>query len=219
MQLHPQYAAYHEAVKEYKDFDWMYFADADEFLFLDEGLSLEAFLEKYNADIIGGVFLFWKCYNANGREKYENKPVIERFTKECPIFDPSKGKCFIKPKYTLFVDAHFALFTDNRVMVNTRKIAVRHAGTFLCYDFAHIKHFYTKSYEEWIWKMKRGSCDNRSLKSYKEFFQYNSDMERLYDMNLKDFAMNPNLPYSGNRYIGRNKGGGNETSSITGATY
>jgi len=198
-QLHPQYRAYFDAIRDYNDFDWMYFADADEFLFLDNGLLLEDFLKKFDARIIGGIFLFWKCYNANGLEKYEDKPVVERFTKECPLIDPAKGKCIVKPNDVLSIDAHFAIFNESKIMVNTRKVALRHAGSFTCYNFAHIKHYYTKSYEEWIWKMKRGSCDNRALKKYKEFFQYNPDMKRLYDAKLKDFTMNTNLPYSGNQ--------------------
>ena len=40
---------------------------------------------------------------------------------------------------------------------------------------AHIKHYFTKSKEEWLEKIKRGACDNY-LRKTRDFYDYNPDM-------------------------------------------
>lgn len=43
-----------------------------------------------------------------------------------------------------------------------------------------IDHYYTKSWEEWCWKIKeRGGADPNYHKALREFFYYNPDMKYL----------------------------------------
>ena len=43
-------------------------------------------------------------------------------------------------------------------------------------DLICVDHYFTKSYEEWIEKIRRGSCDPNYYRRYNEFFRYNPDM-------------------------------------------
>ncbi len=44
-------------------------------------------------------------------------------------------------------------------------------------DLVCVDHYFTKSYEEWLEKLRRGSGDYNYSRRYKEFFRHNPDME------------------------------------------
>ena len=46
-------------------------------------------------------------------------------------------------------------------------------------DYFRLNHYYTKSYEEWVNKIKRGSSNPNFSRKYSEFFELNPDMEYL----------------------------------------
>jgi len=54
---------------------------------------------------------------------------------------------------------------------------------------AWVDHYYTMSYEAWMAKIRRGSCDRRCLRRYDEFFDHNPDMRHLYDETLAGMTM------------------------------
>jgi hypothetical protein len=86
-------------------------------------------------------------------------------------------------------------------MVKEDGVRCLNAAVIPVYDNIYINHYYTKSYEEWLWKINRGTCDSRCAKKYKEFFWYNPDLQYLYNEELANlqmgFAHNP--PTLGNK--------------------
>lgn len=63
--------------------DWCLYCDIDEFLNLDIG-SIDKFISQVPTNV-DCVLFNWKCYGDNGLDKFEDKPVWERFTIPAPI--------------------------------------------------------------------------------------------------------------------------------------
>ena len=178
----PQISSYQKALARYKDdTEWLAYFDIDEFIELEKPLS-EVLDRRLS---VGALFICWQFYNANGHEKYEDKPVVERFTQKSATLDNCKGKYIARPKDILAVGVHYPILVLGKSMVKVDGTVCYHANVTPVYRDMYIKHYYTKSYEEWLWKINRGSCDSRCLKKYNEFFWYNPDLQYLYN---SDFA-------------------------------
>jgi len=185
----PQVDAYGKGLNHYMESaDWIAFIDVDEFITVPSG-DLEETLQRYNRPSVGAVVMGWQFYNANGQEKYEDKPVQERFTQSCKHYDRCCGKSIVRPSYIAYPGVHYPLLLDG-YLVEENNIGLVHCRFEATYEHIYIKHYYTKSYEEWIWKLQRGSCDSRCLKKYDEFFLYNPDLLYMKDENLMKAQMN-----------------------------
>jgi len=183
----PQFMSYQKGLEYYRDSaEWIAYIDLDEFFTLEKPLA-EILDRRAN---VGALFVCWKNYNANGHETYEGMPVAERFTEVCPeIRDPSKGKSIVRPQAVLCAGVHYPILKPGASMTKTDGTECYHAAVSPVYKDMYIKHYYTKSYEEWLWKMNRGSCDSRALREYDEFFWYNPDLQHLYDPELAGLRM------------------------------
>lgn len=166
-----QEEAYNDFLEKYgSETRWVAFIDSDEFLSLDSEKNINEILEtniKYTE-----IQLKFVEYNANGLVNYEDKPVQERFTQEFNEFAELYHKEFVQPVRIDHMDRHYAIYDDPYgKYIDEKK------------ELVHIKHYYTKSFEEWVEKMKRGSSDPNYLKKYGEFFVYNPDLEYLKNEN------------------------------------
>jgi len=184
----PQISSYQKGLEFYMDTaEWVAYIDIDEFFTLEKPLCEILDSQPLSA---GALFVCWKFYNANGQEKYENKPVKERFTQECKAQDPCKGKAIVRPQAVLGVGVHYPVLKPGANMVMVDRTECYHANVTPIYETIYIKHYYTKSYEEWLRKIYRGSCDSRCLKMYDEFFWYNPDLRHLYNPEFANLRMN-----------------------------
>jgi len=183
--FNPQKNAYQRGLEKYKSADWLAFFDIDEFLQITK--PLPEILDRGSR--VGALFISWKCFNANGQAKYEDKPVQERFLQECEILDKCTGKSIVRPSAVLSAEVHYPILIPGNVMLMSNNVRVFHASNRVLYDDIWLNHYYTKSYEEWLWKINRGSCDSRCLKKYSEFFLYNPDLAHLKEEHLKNMVM------------------------------
>jgi len=192
----PQGDAYEQAFHTYREIvTWIAYLDIDEFLTIgtDTALSLKQLLKYYEGyRDIGALFLCWKNFNANGHISYEDKSVVERFVEEIPneIFrDACVGKSIMRAYHALQSGVHYPILRWGH-LTKTNLVQTYHAHTAPCYDKLYIRHYYTKSYEEWLWKMKRGTCDYRARKKYSEFFLYNPELkESCWEEEWKNIQM------------------------------
>ena len=164
--VHPiQPICYDEIFNRYRDlYDWWILIDIDEFIYLPT-YDLKSYVKTipYNINLI---YMIWRNYDDNNLIHYDDRPVIERFTH---LVDESKitnyigkslfrndktwnGKIIshhdINNKYFKKYDCHF-----NKLYGKT---TIRDFDYNAIYDCIYIKHFMTKSLEEWIWRNKRG---------------------------------------------------------------
>ncbi len=172
--------AYNDCIKRYgKESRWIGFIDADEMVRIKCGKTVSELLRYYEA--FAGLFMRWIVYDANGQVKKTDKPMRERFTHVTATdADDGIGKTFVQPLLITCMQTHncythkgFYVVDENRRKVNEAEIRKTDSTD----DLVCVDHYYTKSYEEWLEKMRRGSCDPIFNRRYVDFFMYNPDLE------------------------------------------
>ena len=147
-----QRLAYNELYEKYsRKYDWLAFFDFDEFLCLEDGLeSVQQLIARheYKADC---VMVPWMVMTDNNLIRNDHRPLMERFTERADYI--SLGKCIIRSG----IDG--VRFTKSvHVPYHPTLRCVSPAG-FPCqqkrqqqpeYIVAYLKHFSTKTIEEWL---------------------------------------------------------------------
>lgn len=167
-----QFNLYSKQIEKLSEkYDWAAFIDIDEFITLDDSVTLESLLEPYKEE--NGVYLYWKMYNANGLVEYEDKPVRERFTQTTECHPKKEAAWMVKSivnlnKGTWLDSLHHVHDGVNTIGIKTARVR--------CYKKAWINHYFTKSWEEWCWRFThRGDVAN-NYRKFDEFFVCNPDM-------------------------------------------
>lgn len=169
-----QLDAYNECYKEYGDYyDWIMFFDIDEFFsftkskynIIDDYLS-EEFLKPYEM-----IHINWLTFGDCENLYYENIPLLQRFPGN---IDPERNIAYDFPENfhikTIvrggLSDAKFTKQShtiDNRIFkcCNENGEEVDSTLCFVPYSYKNVllRHFSTKTIEEYCWKMKRGFPD------------------------------------------------------------
>lgn len=170
---HIQQDAYNHFMEHFKvDVRWGLFIDSDEFLrFTDDKIAdVNMFLKAY--EDYTEVWGYEVEYDANGQETYEDKPVRERFTRRTDTREGFYWKNFIQVNRIDSFLMHYAYYDPAKHQVFKNEQSNQ--------DLFVIDHFYTKSWEEWCWKIReRGGADPNYHKELREFFYYNPDMKHL----------------------------------------
>lgn len=163
-----QIQAYNKLLEDYVDlYDYICVWDIDEFLYLKDFISIKDFLSSNDAfQYVNNICLFWETYGNNG---FVEKPNISLVNAYDNIYNLSKDyhyniflKCIINCKNVIknnllkFDDAH--QLSDN---VNCCDTDGNNIFSSNCYiipnlNHAYLKHFITKSLDEYINKIKRG---------------------------------------------------------------
>lgn len=194
-QVKAQNKAYNDVYRKYGgECDWMLFCDVDEFLILNKHKTIQEFLKDKND--YECVLVNWKCMSSNGLIEYENKPLMERFTEECPkdikvqyaFSDNMHIKSIVKgglPFVKWYSNPH--LPSNPLLCCNADGVRCSNSPWQpITWETAYIKHFVTKSLQEWTEnKMKRGVGDRDYqlfLKTYAgRFFKYNKPSKEQLD--------------------------------------
>jgi len=138
----------------YKEYDWLFFFDIDEFISLDYKYSdIFEFLNDFND--FDGIKVQWRMYGDNGELFYENKPVIERFGGKDNVGYDNHIKSILKGKsysFELIFCAHGLLNTEIvTVNVNKKRIKSPYMDSKAYNNLpVYLNHFYSKSTEEFI---------------------------------------------------------------------
>lgn len=176
------------------EYDWIAFFDFDEFLVLTHEQSISDFLEKKSMYEV--VLINWLCMTDNNLVRYEDKPLMERFTTPMDIMRPVQysfpDNCHVKS----IVKGHLphVVFQSNPHIPTNQLRCCNADGLMvssspwqqITYREAYLKHFTTKTIEEWLTnKMKKGTPDrepNKFLPFYKDrFFKINEMTQEKLD--------------------------------------
>lgn len=170
-----QTSAYNDFLKKFAlETRWIAVIDIDEFIQCDD---INAFLRSKEG--YADVMLQFKEYGADGHIQYNDVPVQERFTNPVDVEGNNAPKHIVQPLLVEYFRTHYPRYNVNE-----------HEKWDEPVDGVYFKHFYTKSYEEWVEKMKRGSCDPNWLRKYEEFFWYNPEMSYLKEDGIKQIYGN-----------------------------
>ena len=172
-------------------YEWAAFIDTDEFITFSDtgkaifGNNIKNFL--HSRDYVKAYKLNWRIYGDNGNIEYENKPVIERFpeplAKDVKFHYDFPENSHVKSILRYDVPVNFTTNPHGIVECNdyyTPKGIPINGGPFyfpLEYDVLYVRHYYTKSLEEW--------CTNKLGRSYADYLR--SDKVDYYP--LKDYFL------------------------------
>lgn len=162
-----QWPAYIECYKKYNaDYDWIGYFDIDEFLELKKVITIDEYLSQEKFNDFEVVYVNWKIYTDSDKITYSPKPVQERFTKTMAYKKPVKypfpennhHKSFVRGRgafENLEFKARYGSHTPCNAIKCCNSIGEKVPMEFwspYVYDEAFLKHYQTKSLEEWITK-------------------------------------------------------------------
>lgn len=174
------------------EFEWCAFFDFDEFLILP--CDIHKYLTQFPKDC-QAVLVNWMCMTDNGLVRYDPRPLMKRFTTpmefERKVQYNFPDNCHVKSILRGGLDVRFG---GNPHVTDTPLNAYNASGIQcsnrpwqpMDYRVAYLKHFTTKTIEEWMTrKMKVGTPDRDPklfLPFYKDrFFQINEKTQAKLD--------------------------------------
>lgn len=152
--------------------DWVLYTDIDEFLTFEDDYNLKRLCEEFKDET--GVWLGWRFYTANGHISKPKGGVVENYTEEASPEEVSDkyGKIMIKS----FVNVHLATRTTVHIVPNGVNVNHQHDWNKRIFKKAWINHYFTKSFEEYCYRMfKRGNMSN-NFRTFDNFFKCNKKM-------------------------------------------
>lgn len=192
---------YHKHGREYA---WIGFLDIDELVHIKDGGSLPDLLNRHNgkADV---VVMHWRMMGDSGLTHYDPRPLWERFTKPTTQKWPEMCHCksFVRggiADMSFGIDMHCPLHptlkvvNPNGTLSQQKSISDKDEKS-----VAWIDHYFTKTAEEYVWKMRRGfpvwnwHNEKKLATAVNYFFEWNERTDEKVAI-LK--AFNDNLPNS-----------------------
>ena len=172
--------------KNKKDYDWLSFFDLDEFLFIKNNKTIQEFLSDEKYKDCKNVKINMLYYTDNDHIYYENKSLNERFTTYKLDYLPNihikstvRGN-LSKNYWASYENSHVSTVRYSSCNTLGQKIKFDTPFNKPNYDSAYLKHYHTKTLEEFWTKIQRG-YDGRKLwlnksnitKRFREFFLLN----------------------------------------------
>lgn len=163
------------------NYKWCAYYDMDEFLELPSSNNVKEYLDKVdpNVDV---VCFNWLIFGDNGQYFKTEGSVQERFKSPLYPIIMHKENMFFKSivrgceKFhgCQFSGSHFPISVTDEVLYSFSGKLVKEFSQVSFppkYKDGYIKHYYTKSYEEWLRKAQRGWPDGtNNLETYKYIF-------------------------------------------------
>lgn len=151
--------------QNHNKYDWLIFYELDEFLYLKNYQNIKPYLNQNKFNRCQSILLNWVHMSDNNNIYYENMPLYERFSKIGKNIAKNKYNkiCFVKAiirghlKNINITNNHylsenlnacngFGKLIKNVLIINTKPD----------YEYYFIKHYYSKSIQEFVEKIKRG---------------------------------------------------------------
>ena len=164
----PQFDAYFDCYEKYnKDYDWLSFFDFDEFLELKpKNLKIYEFLDNERFNNCISVKINWLLYSDNNLIYYENLPIQRRFLS--PLTNSSLNihiKSTVRGNLSLnyWKDAqnpHTTIYQYKSCSSSGKTIPYNSPfNSPPDYENAILRHYKTKTIDEYLVKLKRGRAD------------------------------------------------------------
>ena len=180
-----QRVAYLDAIQRYRnDFEWIGFFDADEFLQIENGVSLPDFLARFPT--AGAVAISWCIYGSNGHLLKPTTTAIEAFTRHSlPSFGHNRSvKSFVRGSFVKlnWRDPHtFDVGEQPYLDANGRPVRWGGPGALAHepdWSAAKLMHFIPRSMEHFIERIRRRSDLRGLTNEYWNVFNKNDVEDR-----------------------------------------
>jgi len=199
----PQIRAYdHFVMRNQREDDYTFLMDVDEYITpptSNTQLPLSALMDKMRKLNRDGLVLPWICYNANGQLRYEDRPVVERFTQISPYYSTGAYiKSFFKNTSVLYVSSHLTRTKRTTVDQSDNDKVSPHYNEYgtSVFDYCkergwwYLRHYYTKSWVEFVQRRVQNPRISRGHFQHPDlFFAYNPDMAYLKEDLVKSLSL------------------------------
>ena len=188
-----------------KDYDWLSFYDFDEFLELKpNNLTIQKFLGNKRYKKCQNLKINFLYYSDNELLYYDNRPVQERFT--TPLYNHSNNSVvkstvrgglkinYWKKSYCSHTSSmkYISCNSEGKIIDYFSFINIP-----VNYKYAALKHYYTKSVEEYCHKTKRGEAfytnviynERRKKLKIHRYFAYNKKTKEKIELFKKIFSL------------------------------
>ena len=202
--------AYEEMYYRISDlYDWILFVDFDEYLTLVDFNNIQGFLSQKKFNNFNQILFPWRYYTDNNLIYDDGRGCLERFTEISTkgidfINETFNGKietkCMVRTKLSgmmslvhIFHDKKLILFTTTcDANGNDLTEEIYHKEGYMTYyldiyqnpdyNYAYIKHFTTKTIDEWVNNKRiRGTAD-RSINNFLDYDQQFTLFFRINEM-------------------------------------
>ena len=142
-------------------YDWIAFLDIDEYIYVKNNESLNNYIYNKRFEKCELIFLNWLMYNDNDLIKYENKSLNERFKNPKSFY--FQGKSFVRGGFNdLLIPSTIIPGINIHYFCNSKGSRI-YPNNFLNNIIedepkAFIKHYYTKTVEEFCIKINKGNA-------------------------------------------------------------
>lgn len=149
--------------KYWKEFDWLFFSDDDEYYVLNKDNNIKEYLSRpefTNAEVIA---INWKMMNDSGLVYKDPRPVFERFTEACPVNMYMKFQTIPENNHVksavrcdrediVFIHPHYPIANTRLNTVNGSGKQVPSRSPFQAqdYELIELRHYMYKTVEEFI---------------------------------------------------------------------
>jgi hypothetical protein len=166
---------------------WIMVADVDEFLVLLQHKNINEFLVNY--ENYGGLGIPWSMYGSSGHIKKPVGSVKDNYLWRClDTADRQYVKTIANRRFFKDMgDPHFVYST--RPLVNEVFEPFEGSLTTSPRQMLKLNHYFTRSYEEWIFKRNRGTGFTGVPIRPMEWFWAVHTGATVYDPILKDFKI------------------------------
>ena len=176
IQLHALNNCYQKYLNEYS---WFLFLDVDEFLYIKNNKTLPNFLSDTKFVNCNTIFINYNEYGDSDLLKYDNRSIFKRFTQSKYI---ACGKSLTRGGIkNAKIDIHKPLYINNYCNSEGESEELYKDKIFIskiAVDSAEIKHFITKSLEEFCQRLTKGWP---SIKIFsKSYYQFVEERIRYY---------------------------------------
>ena len=169
-----QIPAYNYCYQKYKnEFDWIIFLDFDEFLFIKNHQRIDRYLYNNRFKKCQSILISRKIYDDNDLEKYDSRTLIKRFVRvkknntHCSVKTLVRGginDLIIPNVHVSGINIQYFCNTEGE-RIFPKSLYGRECKN---NPSVFIKHFFTKTAEEFCNKMKRGDAHyNKKNPEYK----------------------------------------------------
>jgi len=168
-------------IKNNYNYDWCFVIDVDEYITIEnKHKSLNDVLSVFNE--YDAILLQWENYGANGliyAPDYTKQGIIDTYTQKIGFQKSDENKWFEKVKTIYNMNTYNNTFRSDHLPKsdsNWCKTNFSQDKEKIVYDKIYIRHYITKSWEEYIWKIYLRGMFHPKHRGYNSFFEMNLDM-------------------------------------------
>lgn len=168
-------------IKDNYDYDWCFVLDCDEYITLeDKGQTIVNIFEQFKD--YEAVVIQWENYGANNiifKPDYKDKGIVDTYTKVGGFQENDRPISLTKCAYNMHLynyERHKNLHIDD-LNIKWCKPDFSTDLERKVYNKIYLRHYITKSWEEYVWKLYVRGMFYVNHRKYDHFFEINKDME------------------------------------------